>query len=305
MASHAGDLPLAAPSDRRRRGLARFGRAFVRQPVALGAGVVLVTLFLIGLIVPTLVPAGRAIHLTPDLFNRPPTLAGWHWFGTNSLGQDVLQQSIHGLHATELIAMLGTLLATLAGVAIGGLAAYRGGWVDAALMRTTDALGILPAIFIVLIFNFYATPVTTITQTMILALCLWIPVARVVRAEVVGLRGREFAQAAVALGASDTRVFFRHLLPNASSTIIIAGTSLFGQLLLLEATVEFLGLGESQLLTNPTLGSLIGYGKVQGLGMGWGWWTWSGPAFLLVLVLVCANLFGDGVAQALRPTARR
>lgn len=302
MTSAAAEIPVDSFAARPRGRVARLARGLVRQPVALGAGLLLVALFVAGLVVPSLVPYGRQLDLLA--VNRAPTLAHWHLFGTNGVGQDVLQQTMQGLHRTEQIAVLGTLVSTLLGVAVGGLAGYRGGWMDVVLMRMTDVFGILPAIFILLVVEWYLIPVSALTQTLILAGCLWVPVARIVRAEIVSLRGREFAQAALALGASDTRIFFRHLLPNAVSTIIVAGTSLFGQLLLLEATVEFFGVDESG-LGDPTLASLIGYGKLFGIGQGWGWWTWGCPALTLVLVIVCANLLGDGVAQALRPTARR
>ena len=305
MTNGAEDLLVEAPPARPGRGgLARIGRGLARQPAALSAGVILALVFVAGLIVPTLAPHGSQIHLEDGAFNRPPTLSGWHLMGTTGLGQDVLLRSVQGLHASEQIAVFGTIVATFIGVAVGAVAAYRGGWVDAALMRFADMLGIPPAIFVLLVLYFNFRPVTPLKASLILACLLWIPVARVVRAEVVSLRSREFVQAAVSLGATDRRIFFRHLLPNLGSTIVVAGTTLFGQLIMLEATVEFFRVSESE-TSQPTLGGLIGFGKVLGIQLNYGWWTWAGPAFILVVVLVCANLVGDGVAEALRPNSRR
>ena len=104
--------------------------------------------------------------------------------------------------------------------------------------------------------------------------------------------------------ASDYRVFFRHLLPNASGTIIIAATSLLGLVFVLEATVEFFGIGVPSDLY-PTLGNLIGDGQRFAIALGQGWWTWAAPAALLMLILVCVNLLGDGLVDALRPARAR
>ena len=110
-------------------------------------------------------------------------------------------------------------------------------------MRIGDLFGVFPAIMLLLIAYTYFLPGTVEKATLIIAFFLWIPVARVVRAEIASLRAREFVQAELSLGASDRRIFFRHLLPNGSSTIIVAVTSLLGQVIVLEATLEFFGVG--------------------------------------------------------------
>jgi ABC-type dipeptide/oligopeptide/nickel transport system permease subunit len=125
-----------------------------------------------------------------------------------------------------------------------------------------------------------------------------------VRAEIASLRSREFVQSALSMGASDLRIFFRHLLPNGSGTIVVAATSLLGQVIALEAMLEFLGVGVPSAV-QPTLGNLIGDSQSGSLYLGLGWWTLVGPAGLLLLILVCTNLLGDGVADALRPRGRR
>ena len=165
-------------------------------------------------------------------------------------------------------------------------------------------LNVFPALLLLIAAYTYFTPVTVSKATIILCAYLWIPVARVVRAEITTLRSREFVQAALSLGASGRRIFFRHLLPNASGTIIIAATTLLGQVIMLEATVEFFGLGVPAEI-QPTLGNLIGDGQRNVLELGWGRWTWAGPAVLLVVILVCDNLLGDAVADALRPGRAR
>ncbi len=291
---------------RRRRTAARIWPRLLRQPAALVSGFVLIVIFVIGAIEPQITPASASrIHLGSQSLDNPPAFSlSWHILGTDGIGRQVLVRTLEGLHTSEQSALLATLIATLIGVTIGGISGYRGGSADAMLMRFADMLGIFPALLLLLAAYTYFEPVTVPKATLILACYLWIPVARVVRAEITTLRSREFVQAARSLGASDRRIFFRHLLPNASGTIIIAATTLLGQVIMLEATVEFFGLGVPAEI-RPTLGNLIGDGQRNVLAIGWGWWTWAGPAVLLVVILVCANLLGDGVAEALRPARQR
>jgi len=277
-------------------------RRFMRQPVAVAAGLVLLVILVVGALEPQYAPRAGS-NLSAEWRNHPPILSGWHFFGTDGIGRDVAVRTLQGLHTSEQSALLATLFATIIGVALGGLAGYRGGWVDAALMRITDLLGVFPALMLLLAIYTYFAPVTVWKATAVFALYLWVPVARVVRAEISSLRTREFVQAARSLGATDRRIFLRHLLPNASGTIIIAATSLLAQVFVLEATVEFLRLGLSSEIT-PTLGNLIGDGQANVFALGWGWWPWAVPAGTLLVILVCINLLGDGLADALRPPRR-
>jgi peptide/nickel transport system permease protein len=295
----------ARPPARRRRGSARLVRRVARQPAALVSGILLAVIFVVGALVPVIVPRSESyINLSDKWRNHPPLLSGWHFLGTDGIGRDVVVRTLWGLHTSEQSAVFATLLATFIGVAVGGLAGFRGGSSDALTMRFADMISFFPAILLLLAAYAYFTPVTVAKATLILACYLWIPVARVVRAEMTTLRGREFVQAARSLGASDSRIFFRHLLPNAIGTIIVAATALLGQVIILEATVEFFGLGVPAEI-QPTLGNLIGDGQRNVLALGWGWWTWAGPAFLLIVIVVCVNLLGDGIADALRPARRR
>ena len=306
MASVDAQTVPAARSARPRRSATRLWPRLRRQPAALVSAMVLIVIFVIGAIQPEITPASASrIHLAQRFLDDPPSWGlNWHILGSDGIGRLVLVRTLEGLHTSEQSALLATLIATLIGVTVGGISGFRGGSTDATLMRFADVLGIFPALLLLLAAYTYFTPVTVPKATLILACYLWIPVARVVRAEITTLQSREFVQAARSLGASDRRIFFRHLLPNASATIIIAATTLLGQVVFLEATVEFFGLGVPAEI-QPTLGNLIGDGQRNVLALAWGWWTWAGPAILLVVILVCANLLGDGVAEALRPARQR
>jgi peptide/nickel transport system permease protein len=277
------------------------------QPAALTALALLVSLLVAGAFAPQIAPNGwNDLNLNTRWQNHPPTLASGHLLGTDNIGRDVLVRTLYGLHTSERAALLAAVFALLIGLGIGGVAGYYGGWVDAALMRIADLVTAFPALMLLYAAYIFLEPVTIWTATAIFALYMWTIVARVVRTNFASLREMEFVQAARALGASDQRIFFRHLLPNVAGTIVVAATSLVGQVILLEATVEFFGLGVPSQV-QPSLGNLIGDATASGIGsfnqLGLGWWVWAAPATTLVLILVCLNLIGDGVDSALDPRA--
>jgi peptide/nickel transport system permease protein len=283
-------------------------RRLLRRPLTVVSLVVLVGLFIAGALAPQIAPQGwGVIDLTGPWVNHGPTLAGGRLFGTDNIGRDVLVRTLYGLHATEVAALLGALLATALGILIGGLAGLYGGWIDAALMRLVDLVTAFPAMVLMLDAFALLAPVTTWEATAVLALYMGTLVSRVVRARFATLGGEEFVQAARALGASDARIFLRHLLPNAAGAVIVSATAMVGQIVLLEATVEFFGYGVNSNV-HPTLGNLLGDATASGIGrystLGLGWWVWVGPALALVLILVCTNIAGDGLDAALNPRQR-
>lgn len=280
-------------------------RRLAHQRIALVALVVLVGVFIAGALAPDLAPQGwNDIHLDQRWQNHAPMLSGWHLFGTDNIGRDVLVRTLYGLHTSEQDAVFAALVATVVGTVLGAIAGYWGGWTDNILMRAADLIGVFPALMLLLIAYVFFEPVTVPKATLILAGYLWIPIARVVRTTFVALRHAEFVDAARSIGASDARIIFRHLLPNASGSIVIALTSALGQVIMLEATVEFFGLGVPSQV-EPTLGNLIGDAAQGSFQLGLGWWTWAGPSAVLVLALACANLVGDGVDAALNPQLGR
>lgn len=289
----------AASVERRGRTSRRTLHRFLRQRAAVVAGLILLIVFGVGAFVPHFAPLPTLIDLSARWRNHPPTLNGWHLLGTDGIGRSVLSRTLYALHTSEQTALYGTLIATTIGVVVGGVAGFRSGWLDSVLMRLADMLGFLPSLMLLLAAYTFFRPVTVFKATIILACYLWIPVARVVRSEVASIREREFVEAARSLGASEWGIFRRHVLPNASGTIVVAATALLGQIIMLEATVEFFKIGVTAEIT-PTIGNLIGDSQSNVFALGWGWWTWASPAVLLVIILVCANLFGDGVAAALR-----
>ncbi len=280
-------------------------RRLARQPVTLAALTILVAVLAAGAFAHELAPHGwNTINLSTRWINHPPTFANNNVFGTDNLGRSILVRTLWGLHFSEQVAVVGALLGTTIGLLVGVLAGYYGGLHDAALMRFADLVSGLPVIILMLVAFAFFQPVTIWEATLIFAFSLWVLVARVVRARIASLRSEEFVEAARALGASDIRILVRHVLPNASGVIVVAFTSLLGQIVIIDATVEFLGFGISSGL-RPTLGNLIADSSSTGIGIfnavSLGWWTWGAPAAVLVLILVSINLVGDGLEAALDP----
>ena len=292
--------------DVRSRSLARVGlRRFVRRPVAVAALVILLAIFVAGLLAPTVANGWDIIDL--NNIKAPPSSA--HIFGTDSIGRDLFKRTIYGVRMTEMVALGGAALATVVGVLLGALAGFYGGWLDAIVMRLADLVTAYPAVVFTLAAFVYFSPLAPHSLIYIFGAFMWALVARVVRAELVRLREQEFVEAARALGAGELRILFRHLLPNAAGQILVAGTSVIGLIVLVDATVEFFGYGIPAAVA-PSLGNLVSDTVKFQFGLAatydiavqnYAWWDWFFPGVALVLILVCVNLVGDALDEALNP----
>ena len=298
--------------DGKRRGLTGIAfRRFVRRPLAVSALVVALAIFVAGALAHTIAPNGwNMINLAPTAVHHGPTLA--HPFGTDAIGRDMLIRTLYGVRTTEEIALAAAAIATLVGVLAGAVAGYVGGWLDAIVMRLADLVSAFPAVVLTLGVIVYLGVVVPHQLMLVYAAIMWAPVARVVRAHIAALREHEFVEAARALGASNARILFRHLLPNATGTIVVAATSLVGQIVLIDATVEFFNYGLSSSVA-PSLGNLVSdviqtkFASVTTLivpGSG-SWWIWIFPSLVLALILVTVNLVGDALDAAFNPGAAR
>ena len=283
----------------------RAARRYLRRPVGVVALVALVALILAGILAPHLTPYWSG-ELNLGLIGRKagPRLAGQHFFGTDDLGRDVFAQVLYGLHVSVLLALAVAAASTALGTLTGALAGYLDGWLDAILMRVVDLVVTIPAIAILLaVVARTGHQLSTRQIGYVLMATMWPLVARVVRASFASKRGLEYVEAAHAAGASGPRVVLRHLLPNSSGAIIVAATTVMGLAVTLESTVDFFGLGTQQ-VSGPTLGNLVADGARYGLFNGpRGWWVWAFPALVLVLLLLCFNVVGDSLDDALTATA--
>lgn len=223
----------------------------------------------------------------------PPTWA--HPFGFDHIGRDMLSRVIRGARVALVVGLIATILSVAAGVSVGAAGGYLGGWVDAVLSRIVDTLMAFPTLVLLITLAAVLGP-SLITVILIIGLTGWAPYARVVRADVLSLREREFALAAQAAGASSGRIIFRHILPNALGPIIVLASLGIGGIIILESALSFLGLGVQPPI--PSWGGMLADGRSFILIYPQ---IAIAPGVMISLTVLAFNLVGDGLRDALDP----
>src|SRR6266404_601472 len=217
-----------------------------------------------------------------------------HWMGTDDLGRDTLSRVIYGARVPLLVGFLATATSMLLGILIGSFSGYFGGRTDVILMRATEYVLVVPRFFLaLLVVAMLGTGVMKIV--LVIGLLGWPEVARVVRAQFLTLREREFVLAARAIGASHIKVIFGEILPNAIPPAVVVASILVARAILLEAGLSFLGLGDPNLIS---WGSLLSEAQER---IGASVWLAVFPGTALSLLVLCVNLFGDGINDVLNP----
>jgi len=226
----------------------------------------------------------------------PPGLAGAHWLGTDRLGRDLLVRTLYGLRLSLLLAVLASVVSLVIGVLWGAVAALAGGRVDGAMMRFVDVLYSLPYLFVVIILTTLFPRGSLAVLALALAAVGWLTTARIVRAQTLALKRREFLEAARATGVPPAGILWRHIVPNVLGPVAVYGTLIVPQMILFESFLSFLGLGVQE--PQASLGNLIYAGAQE---MESAPWMLLVPATALVLLLLCLNLLGDGLRDAFDP----
>ena len=263
-----------------------------RSQRGLVGGLVVLLIIVTGTLAPTIAPYSYSRQSLLGRLERPSAA---HWLGTDGFGRDILSRVIWGGRVSLEIGLLATGLSLLVGTLLGGAAAYFGGAVDTGIMRVADVFMAIPALFLILVVValFGAGLLNTAA---VIGLVTWAQVARVVRAECLSLRAREFVDAARALGASHRRILARHLLVNALPVIIVQTSLLLGQTILIESGLSYLGLGAQPPL--PSWGNMVVEGR-QFLASAW--WIATFPGLAIFVTVLGFNLFGDGLRDAFDP----
>ncbi len=269
-------------------------RRFLRDRLAVASLAVLVVMFVACYALPPLLPHS---HTDIDYYalQAPPSAA--HWFGTNGIGQDVLAQVLRGMQKSMLIGLCVAVISTAIAATVGAVAGYFGGWRDRALMWFVDLLLVVPSFILIAII----TPRTKNSANVALLILLlasfsWMISSRMVRGLTMSLREREYVQAARYMGVPSARIIARHILPNVASILIIDTALNVGVAILAETGLSFLGFGVQP--PDVSLGTLIADGTKSATTFPW---VFLFPAGVLVTILVCANLTGDGLRDALDP----
>jgi peptide/nickel transport system permease protein len=256
-----------------------------------GLGLVL-GLFVVSIFAPWLAPYDPN-HIDLKQVLMAPSQA--HLLGTDTLGRDVLSRIIYGSRVSLKVGFVAVGLATLIGLLVGALAGYYGGWVDSALMRLVDLMLCFPAFFLILAVIAVLEP--SIWNIMaVIGLTSWMGVARLVRAEFLSLREREFVTAARALGASDVRLILRHMLPNALAPVMVSATLGVAGAILTESALSFLGLGVQP--PTPSWGNILTAGKDN---IEIAWWLSVFPGLAILVTVMSYNLLGEGIREAIDP----
>ena len=272
-------------------------RRFMRHRLALGSLVLLLAIFGCGVFANFIAPyTYKQINL--EALSQAPSAK--HIFGTDSAGRDSLSRTLYGIRTSARVGILVGVLSTIIGTIIGGLAGFYGGWIDNLLMRVTDLFLTLPLLAVLLTAAKFLGHSTPTKLALLLAALIWTSIARIVRGSFLSLREKEYVEAARAAGSGDTRIMFRHMLPNTVGPIVVAATLTIGVAILLEATLSFLGFGIEP--PTPALGALLNEGQDQGIDK---WWLVTFPGVVIVLIVLCINFIGDGLRDALDPTQRR
>ena len=272
-------------------------RRFLRNRPAVISLAVLFLLFVSCWVLPPLLPYS---HTDLDYYalQQPPSTT--HWFGTNSIGQDLLAQTLRGMQKSLLIGVAVAFISTLIAATVGAVAGYFGGWRDRALMWIVDLLLVVPSFLLIAI----VTPRTRESGSilwliLLLSVFSWMISSRIVRGMTMSLRDREFVSAARYMGVSNRRIIVRHILPNVASILIIDTALNVGIAILAETGLSFLGFGVQP--PDVSLGTLIADGTRSVTTFPW---VFLFPAGVLVLIVLCANLIGDGLRDAMDPAAR-
>ncbi|MET0866142.1 MAG: ABC transporter permease, partial [Nakamurella sp.] len=220
--------------------------------------------------------------------------------GQDETGRDLFAAIMRGIQNTMVVIIVLAILSTTLGVVVGAVSGYFGGWWDAVLMRLTDIIIIIPVILITAVAGYALGASGVLTVAIVMGLFLWVGLARLVRAEFLALREREFVDAARVAGASSARIIFKHILPNTVGVIVVNMTLLLGAGILTEVALGFLGFGI--LPPDISLGSLIS--QYQG-AFSTRPWLFVWPGVFIVVIVLCIQFIGDGLRDAFDPRQKR
>ncbi|MFK4797199.1 ABC transporter permease [Streptomyces sp. MPA0124] len=281
---------LAATPPRAASGTRLAVRRFLRNRLAV-VGLGVVVFFVLFCFVGPLVYETDQTHTLLQQVNQSP--GGAHWLGTDAVGHDELGRLMYGGKVSLIVGLSAGVLATVIGTLWGAAAGYAGGWIDAVMMRVVDAGIAIPALFILLVVSAITTPDLT-GLVLILGLISWLVPSRLVRAETLTLKNRDFVLTLRAIGGSHGRAIVRHILPNSVSTVIVAATFQIADAILLVAYVSYLGLGVQPPATD--WGGMLSTGMTAAYS-GY-WWLIVPPGLAIILVVWAFNAIGDGLRDA-------
>jgi peptide/nickel transport system permease protein len=269
----------------------RIWQRFRRNHLAFGSLSVLLVLGLLVAFAPFLAPYDFD-EQDIELFGQPGAPTHLHWLGTDQLGRDALSRLLYGGRVSLAVGLASAMVATALGTLVGAISGFYRGWVDTVLMRGTDVVLSIPALPLILLIAGLVRP-TMPVLIMIIGSLGWMSTARLVRGQFLSLREREFVEAARALGGTNRRLIWRHILPNAVAPITVSATLTVGQAILLESAMSFFGFGVQP--PTPTWGNLLNEAS-QWLDSAP--WLAVPPGLMIFVTVLAVNSLGDGLRDA-------
>jgi peptide/nickel transport system permease protein len=273
-----------------------FWRALRKNQLAIVGGVVVLVLVVLAIVAPAIAPWDPN---RPDVKKilEGPSLQ--HLLGTDQLGRDVLSRMLYGARVSLAVGFVSVGIATAIGIVLGSVAGYQGGWLDGFVMRLVDLMLVFPRFFLLLAVLAFLKP-SIWTIMVVIGLTGWMGVTRLVRAEFLSLKEREFVLWSQSIGASGFRIIWRHILPNAMAPVLVAMTLGIPAAILTESGLSFLGLGVQPPFA--TWGNILNEGKDT---IEIGWWLSLYPGLAILFTVLSYNLLGEGIRDALDPRLRQ
>ena len=284
-------------------------RRFKKHRLAITGSWIFMAMVAVGILGPILLPYDPTSYPHPATIvyaGRPPSWVSLQWnpflvMGeTGRLQRDVFQLVVNGARLSLTIGILSTLISVVIGTIWGGIAGFFGGRLDTVMMRFVDAILSLPLLFLILVASKFLGSGSWITVTLIFGLFGWAGLSRLVRSQFLSLREEPFVDAARAVGVSNARIIFRHILPNSLSPIIVYASLSIAGVIVSEAFVSFLGFGVD--VSQPTWGNVLS-NSLEFITQGNWWWPFF-PGMAIVLTVLGINFMGDGLRDALDPRSR-
>ncbi len=272
-----------------------FWNRFRKNGLAIAGGVIVFVLFVVAVLAPLISP------YNPDDIDRKHILESperLHPLGTDDLGRDVLSRMIWGSRISLSVGFVAVGIATAIGMLLGAISGYYGGWIDRIIMRFIDIMLSIPTFFLILAVIAFIGP--SIWNIMIvIGLTQWMGVARLVRAEFLTLKEREFVLAAKAVGAGDLRIIFRHIMINSMAPVLVSAVLNVAGAVLVESALSFLGIGVQP--PTPSWGNILNLGKDN---IEIAWWLSVFPGLAILITVLGYNLLGEGIRDSIDPRLR-
>ncbi len=268
------------------------GKRFSKNRLAVIGAVIVLLLITVSLFAPFIAPYDPTAINVHDVLSPPSET---HLLGTDELGRDVFSRIIWGSRVSLKVGFVAVGIAIIIGIVIGAIAGFYGGKIDAVLMRFVDIMLAFPTFFLILAVIAILEP-SIFTIMVVIGITSWMDVARLVRAEFLTLKERDFVGAARAIGVTDARLIFRHILPNALSPVFVAATFGVAGAILIESGLSFLGLGVQP--PDPSWGNILTAGKDN---IEVAWWLSLYPGLAILITVLSYNLVGEGLRDALDP----